>query len=256
MSTVRTGPADWNAAEYARVSSPQQLWAKAVLDRLELGGNETVLDAGCGSGEVTALLAGLLPEGRIIAVDGSPSMVEAAAVRLPGDRVEFRCLDLTDLGMEGEVDHAFSNAVFHWIDDHESLLSGLHYAIRPGGQLVAQCGGMGNVAEVVAALGTVCLEQPFADSVAGCASPWNFAGPEESEVRLRRAGFAQAECWLENQTARPEEPQAFLEAACLAPVRESLAPELFPMFSDRMMEVMDQPETFQYVRLNIVASRD
>jgi trans-aconitate 2-methyltransferase len=255
MSPGASAPADWDAATYSRVSSPQRDWSRAVLDRLALKGNETVLDAGCGSGEVTAELLDRLPQGRVIAVDGSPSMVEAAAVLLPGDRADFICRDLTSLDMDGDVDHAFSNAVFHWVADHDALFAGLHEAIRPGGRLVAQCGGVGNVAEVESALEQVCREPEFAEAVNGFESPWNFAGPEETEDRLHAAGFSQAECWLEEQVARPAEPRAFLQASGLAQVGELLDPDAFEAFTDRMMAVMGQPETFQYVRLNIVAQR-
>ena len=226
-----------------------------MIARLCLEGDETVLDAGCGSGEVTLSLLESLPEGRVIAVDGSSSMVEAAARQLPVDRSEVLCRDLTDLGIEREADLAFSNAVFHWIDDHDALFQGIHRALRPGGRMSAQCGGRGNVASVERALAIVCQERPFADSVAGLSNPWNFAGPEETELRLKGAGFERVECWLESRTARPEEPQAFLEASMLAQIGEALDPELFPALSDRMMEVMGSPDTFDYVRLNIVADR-
>ena len=157
--------------------------------------------------------------GRVIAVDGSPSMIEKAKENLPGERVEFICQNLVELQLCQTVDHVFSNATFHWIADHEALFSRIHEAVKPGGMLVAQCGGRGNVAEIVGAL------EP-------------------------------ANCWLEEQVARPEEPQAFIEAASLAPIRELLSTELFQPFSDRMMSVMGQPEIFNYVRLNIVARRE
>lgn len=255
MSAGPTAPADWDAGTYSRVSSPQRAWSEAVLDRLGLEGSETVLDAGCGSGEVTSDLLARLSRGRVIAVDGSPSMCEATAALLPEDRAEVHCRDLTALDMDGVADHAFSNAVFHWIQDHEMLFSGLHRAIGSGGRLVAQCGGSGNVKEVEEALETVCREAAFAAELEGFESPWNFAGPDETEDRLLAAGFDEAECWLEEQVARPEEPRVFLQASGLARVREVLDPETFEAFTDQMMSVMGQPQTFQYVRLNIVAER-
>ncbi len=256
MSLPGGSPADWDASTYARVSSPQQSWSSDVIGRLRLAGDETVLDAGCGSGEVTVSLLERLPEGRVFAVDGSASMVEAARGLLPPDRAEVRCRDLTALDIEQEVDHAFSNAVFHWVRDHDALFRGIHHALRPGGRMSAQCGGKGNVASVERALAVVCREQPFAESVEGMSAPWNFAGPEETELRLKDAGFDRAECWLERRTARPEEPQAFFEASMLAQIGEALDPGQLAAFSDRMMEVMGSPDTFDYVRLNIVAERN
>ena len=103
-----------------------------VLDRLELSGDETAIDAGCGSGRVTAELLERLPEGRVIAVDGSAAMVAKAKERL-GDRAAYLVADLAELELEEPVDLIFSTATFHWITDHERLFARLHAALRPGG---------------------------------------------------------------------------------------------------------------------------
>ena len=76
------GPRDWNASSYDAISTPQQTWGASVLERLELRGDERVLDAGCGTGRVTEMLLDRLPDGHVVAVDGSPSMVAAARRRL------------------------------------------------------------------------------------------------------------------------------------------------------------------------------
>ena len=143
-------PRDWNADSYERVSGPMEAMGREVLDRLELRGDEYVLDAGCGTGRVTLALAHKLPRGRVIAVDGSPAMVEQARARLP-DEVEVRVADLLDLELEPPVDAILSTATFHWIGDHDRLFANLLNALRPGGRLVAQCGGAGNVAALDAA---------------------------------------------------------------------------------------------------------
>src|SRR5512133_4117223 len=111
---------DWDAATYDRVADPQEEWGREVLARLELAGDETVLDAGCGSGRVTKLLLERLPHGHVVAVDSAPSMVEHAR-RALGDRATVLRASLTELTLNEPVDAAFSNAVFHWIADHDRL---------------------------------------------------------------------------------------------------------------------------------------
>lgn len=257
MSTEGSSPADWDAGTYSRVAAPQREWSAPVLDRLPLDGDETVLDAGCGSGNVTADLLERLPQGRVIGVDGSPSMVTEAENRLGADpRTSFICQDLTRLTLEQPVDHVFSNATFHWIDDHDRLFASLARATRPSGRLVAQCGGRGNVAEVVAAMQTVQAEAPFAEIFGEFVNPWNFAGPEETEIRLLKAGYEEADCWLEERIAHPDDPRAFFEASFLAPAREILDPELFTEYTDRLLAELGQPTSFNYVRLNITAKRN
>jgi trans-aconitate methyltransferase len=176
VSVRGDGPRDWDAATYDRVSDPQVEWALEVLDRLPLRGDETVLDAGCGSGRVTRLLLERLPRGRVVAVDAAPAMVEQARAAL-GDRATVLLADLAELELDEPVDAVFSNAVFHWVADHERLFTRLHAALRPGGRLVAQCGGEGNVERFLAVARAVAEEPPFADYLA--------AGPARGASRRR-----------------------------------------------------------------------
>lgn len=249
---------DWDADAYHRVSGPQVAMAAAVLDRLELRGDETVLDAGCGSGRVTRLLLERLPEGRVIAVDASPQMVARAREELASDaRSDVRLADLAELRLEpGEqVDAVFSNATFHWVPDHDALFARLAAALRPGGRLSAQCGGEGNVAAVRAAALQAAADAGLASRFDGWARPWNFAGIEQTEERLRSAGFDGIECWLQDWPAEPDEPRAYLETVCLGPHLERLAPAEHDRFLDAVMARLGERPVIDYVRLNIVARR-
>ena len=141
----------WDAATYDRVSAPQVSWSEAILDRLELQGDELVLDAGCGSGRVTELLLQRLPKGRVIALDADADMVRATRERFAGDpRVEVVHQSLSEMELAEPVDAVFSGATFHWVLDHDELFARIGRATKPGGRISAQCGGEGNIAHVKA----------------------------------------------------------------------------------------------------------
>src|ERR1700742_611751 len=180
---------DWDAATYKRVALPHEDWARAVLDRLGLEGSETGLEPGCGSGRTTAIVIERLPEGRVIAVDGSPSMVEEVrSVLRPQDTALVS--DLTKLELDEQVDAVFSTAVFHWILDHDALFARMRAALKDGGRFAAQCGGAGNIDAFRKAGEEVARRAPYAEYLEGIEGLWNYAGAEETEARLRTAGFA------------------------------------------------------------------
>lgn len=252
---MASGPAEWDAEAYHRLAKPQEEWARQVLERLSLRGDEMVLDAGCGSGGVTRLLLERLPHGRVVGIDGSQAMIDEARSNLEQweARVELRVGDLLELRLDEPVDAVFSNATFHWIPDHETLFRRLREAMKPGAPFVAQCGGEGNVAEFAAAIEEASALPEFADAFEGWPAPYNFAGPAVTEQRLREAGFDGIRCWLEEKLVEPEQPREFGAAAGLAPHLERLPGEQHDAFVDAVMERLDKPISYRYVRLNIDA---
>jgi trans-aconitate 2-methyltransferase len=246
---------DWDAATYDRVSGDVQLvWALELLERLPLAGDEVVLDAGCGSGRVATLLADRVPRGRVYGVDAAPSMVEHARESL-GERATILCQDLVELDLPEPVDVAFSNATFHWIHDHAALFAALHRSMKPGGRLLAQCGGYGNIDAFREAADEVAGEAPFAPYFADWQRPWNYATAEDTEARLRGAGFDEVECWLEPRPMTPEDPRAFVRTVCLVRHLDPLPEELEEPFIDRVLARVEQPLVLHYVRLNMSARR-
>jgi trans-aconitate 2-methyltransferase len=249
---MNRGPREWDAETYDAISDPQFSWGMEVLQRLELRGDERALDAGCGSGRVTAELAKRLPTGSIVAVDASEAMVEKARERL-GERTAYLVADLSRLELEEPVDLVFSTATFHWIVDHERLFSRLRSVLAPGGRLVAQCGGKGNIAGHARAIATVAAHAEFAPHFEGMEAMWNFAGAEETEARLRAAGFASARCWLEPKPVTPADPLAFTMTVTLGPHLLRLPEDLRRPFAEAVLETSERPLTLEYVRLNIEA---
>ena len=245
---------DWDAASYDRVSGPQVEMAEAVLARLPLRGDETVLDAGCGSGRVTAMLLERLPEGHVVAVDAAPSMVEHARATVR-ERTTILCASLTELTLDEPVDAAFSNAVFHWIADHDRLFDRLFAALRPGAKLVAQCGGKGNIDAFRRLADEVAGEPPYAEHMEGFAGPWNYASAEETEARLIAAGFEDVRCWLQPRPVAPPDPLEYASTVCLGNHLEALPAQLRRRYAEEVVRRSGEELVLEYVRLNIDATR-
>jgi trans-aconitate 2-methyltransferase len=250
---MNTGAREWDAATYDEVSDPQFEWGVEVLERLDLRGDEVALDAGCGSGRVTEQLLDRLPGGRVIAVDGSEAMIEKAKERL-GDRASYLVADLVALEVEEPVDLIFSTATLHWIPDHDRLFRQLRAALKPGGRLVAQCGGQGNVATHTQAIVAVAARPEFGQHLTDAKGLWNFASPEETEPRLAAAGFADSRCWLQPKPVQPARPLEFISTVTLGPLLDQLPEEKRRPFAEAVLEASESPLVLDYVRLNIEAT--
>jgi trans-aconitate 2-methyltransferase len=248
-------PGDWDASTYDRIADPMTRWGARVLERLELAGDEVVVDAGCGSGRVTEMLLERLPAGHVVALDAAPSMLSEARRRLTrfGDRVSFAEADLLELSLaaldgRAPVDAVLSTATFHWVLDHDRLFANLADVMRPGARLVAQCGAAGNIAALLEAVRSVGAERT---------GTWLYATVEDTRARLERAGFDQIEVWT-NPEPTPLEPgeelETYLETVCLRVHVADMAPDERRGFLRQVASAMPEP-VIDYVRLNIVARR-
>ena len=257
---------EWDAAEYEVMSVPHIGWGVGLLGRaLEwrpLRGDETAIDAGCGTGKITELLLRHLPHGTILAVDASVAMVKATRERFAGDgRVWVEQQDLVQLQVRRPVDLIFSTATFHWIRDHERLFGRLARALKPGGRLVVQCGGKGNIARIIEAAEEVMHGERFRDAFEGWEGHWNFADAETTGERLEAAGFEEAETWLQDEVTRfgsTDELARFLKTVVLGRHLERLPESEYQQFADAVAEKAAAKEgalAIGYVRLNILATR-
>jgi trans-aconitate 2-methyltransferase len=244
---------EWDGATYDRISVPIELNGRAVLDRLPLRGDETVLDAGCGSGRVTQALVERLPKGHVIGVDGSAGMLAAARRRL-GERVELIQSDLTQLDLgRRDVDAVFSTAVFHWIADHEALFDRLRAALRPRGRLVAQCGGEGNVPELIAATRIAGEREPFAAFLSGW-MPWHYPSPAATSRRLAAAGFTEIRTGLVRRPPPYEDLREWLKVNALSAHLQRLPDSLRERYVDEVHAELQPDATVTYIRLDIDAT--
>jgi trans-aconitate 2-methyltransferase len=241
----------WDARTYDLSSQPQQAWASEVLARLEgIAPDATVMDVGCGTGRVTEALLAIVPQGRVLAMDASEGMVALARTRL-GGRAEVWCQDVLDLELDAPVDAIVSTATLHWVTDHDRLWRRLARALRPGGVLEIQCGGQGNIDGVREVIDGVASDS--APELVGW-SPWVFAGPQETERRLREAGFTATRCWLEERPTHPQDVDAFVRTSILPAHLARLPEEQRERFAAAVVAGVRLP--LDFVRLNVSAVRE
>lgn len=152
MGRDASSQAAWEGASYAAESGHHRSFDDWFLAAHPPGQGDRIVDAGCGSGEFTARLAELAPEGHVVGVDRDPSMLEVAA-RHASDDLEFRQASLQDLDQvcpASWADLVVSRAVFHWIalSEYRGCYEAVWRVLRPGGWFHAESGGAGNVRHV------------------------------------------------------------------------------------------------------------
>jgi trans-aconitate methyltransferase len=182
----------WDASDYANHSSAQQKWAKELIAKLNLSGNESLLDIGCGDGKVTAEIASYLQEGNVVGIDNSEEMISLATDKFPSTvypNLSFRRQDAIALSFWQEFDVVFSNAVLHWILDHGPVLKGIYQALKPNGRVLAQMGGKGNASQVVEVVDEIMKTDDWKGYFEKFSFPYGFYSPKEYKPWLQEAGF-------------------------------------------------------------------
>lgn len=247
---------EWNATAYDELPLPHVEWGKRTIARLGLSGTERILDAGCGTGRDGVELLRQFPDVDLVGVDGSKQMIDQAGQRL-GASAAVAVVDLTDpdavassltLGRTGPFDAVMSVACFHWIAEHEKLFHNLAGVLRPGGRLITDAGGRGNISIVEEAIAKV-REIPN--------DPKTFASPDDERRHLAGAGFEVEKVELRPHPIRIDDPhtmERYLATVCLGGYLEALSEEDGQRFLREVQQAMTEP-VFDYVRLEITATR-
>jgi trans-aconitate 2-methyltransferase len=261
---------DWDAATYHRISDPQLAWGRSVAARLIPAAGEHILDLGCGTGRLTQEIAAT-PGIFVVGLDRSAAMLQEAAIRLlhqgqlPSvdsySKVAFVRGDGVALPFAGVFDAVFSTATFHWIPNHDGLFRSIHRALRPGGRLVAQAGGAGNLDRLYGHARRLMRSPRYDRFFTTWSEPHHFEDVADTEKRLKAAGFEPDDVSLVFAPVTFDGPGAYTEFVAAVCLRHQL--DCLPVgdrdgFMTRVTEEAlgdDPPLTLDYWRLNISARK-
>jgi trans-aconitate methyltransferase len=247
MSTTQT----WDPERYARNARFVAELGMPVVELLAPRPGERILDLGCGDGVLTQRLVSM--GCHVVGVDGSAAQVAAARAR----GLDAHVMDGEHLTFHDAFDAVFSNAALHWMTRADEVIAGVWRALKPGGRFVAECGGDGCVAKILAAL-TAALERRGID--AARVNPWYFPTTDDYGARLRARGFT-VNCiaLVPRPTLLPGDITAWLETFAESFTAALPATER-PAFLDEVCNAL-RPElcdadgrwTADYVRLRFAA---
>ncbi|WP_340820574.1 methyltransferase domain-containing protein [Methanolobus sp. WCC4] len=229
---------DFDGKKYEKFSQPQRDWGSKVMEELELRGDEHILDLGCGNGLLTAKLAERVPDGRVVGVDSSASMLKQAEEHR-AENMEFMLMDMETMVLEEKFDVVFSNAALHWVKDHSHLLKTIYENLRTGGFMRVQFAGEGNCRNLYDVLMKTISSSEFEKEFSSLEWPWYMPGTSEYEEQLLSAGFEQRKVWMEDADRNfPDEASfvGWIEQPGLVPFMPYLEEERTKLFRDTVVE--------------------
>lgn len=253
----------WDGASYAANTGHHRATDAAFLDTLPFGPTDRVLDIGCGSGDFTRKVADLIPDGWVVGIDPSESLLDTARAAA-GPNQEFQLLRAQQLGAlnpSRPFDVVLSRAALHWVrrQDHPGVLAAAHQQLRPGGLLRLEFGGAGNVPAITGWL------NELAPQYGGPQDPWHFPAAGDYLELVLDAGFDVTEGWVRQVAQRRpfsrETVLGWLTSQTLQAYDHPMTPENADAFRRHVVRDVDQLQRgdgsydLTFVRLDVRARK-
>ena len=234
------GTYEFNGDKYEKASRHQKQWGNKLISQMHLKGNESILDLGCGNGALTAELAELVPEGKVLGVDASKGMLETAK-KYTLDNLQFMCMDINHMDFDNAFDVIFSNAALHWIKDHNRLLSHAFSALRPGGMILWNFAGHGTCSSFIEVVKNKMKEEKYRDGFRNFTWPWYMPKRTEYEQLAETIGFSALSVTEENEDryfADADEMIRWIDQPCLVPFIKCVPEEWKEEYRDEVIGEM------------------
>ena len=286
----------WDARTYDQVSRlVQYRWGQQVIKWRKWHGDEIAMDAGCGSGLLTKQLAKQVPRGKVYAVDIDYNMIKRAKNNLKSiDNIEIIQSSFTDVDLPTNVDVIFSNSALHWAQDHRKVFQNFLEMLKPmnsnditdinvgsdsniigsSGQLLIQCGGYGNLQEIIAILERIARLDQFKEHFAVWKQPWYFAKAEDTSKLLQEIGYVNTKVYYSDDgVALPNRRiySKFVKTVVMKSYLDHLSSHKDDYYIDKLKDLflelfLDEVEKYSsgksnktwfldFVRLNIIAHK-
>jgi trans-aconitate 2-methyltransferase len=254
----------WDALTYDKVSSNVQLeWGRKLIEQRMWIGNEIVMDAGAGSGNLTKFLVDKVPHGQIYAIDADPNMVEQAKSNLSAYRnVRVIHSSMEHVNLPTKVDVIFSNAALHWVLDQEGVFSHFWRLLKPNGELLIEYGGHGNVERAVRVISKLMEFSQFKEHFVNWKQSWYFPKADEIERLLENAKFRDIQINLSKRTTSfsdRDEFAIFVKTVIMKPflvyLSDSAKKEQFLDAFLKEIELSGWKWSLDYVRLGVFARK-
>jgi trans-aconitate 2-methyltransferase len=256
---------EFDGEKYKQASEQQKAWGKKLIAEFQFKGSENILDLGCGDGVLTAELAKFVPDGFVLGIDASESMIETARKDNTGANVRFELRDINAIDFESEFDLIFSNATLHWVKDHSRLLSNVFRALKDRGTARFQFAGDGNCSNLIRILREVTSAKIYADYFNEFDWPWYMPAVDEYRALLDEVAFTEKRVWSENGDKHFESAEAmirWIDQPSLVPFLGHVAENDRQRFRDvvvgQMIEetIQDDGTYFEtFRRINVLARK-
>lgn len=189
---------DFDGEKYKKASSQQKAWGETLVLELDLKGGERILDLGCGNGALTAKMAALVPDGSVLGIDASESMIQTARADHVATNLCFELQDIDAIEFDSQFDVIFSNATLHWVKDHRKLLENVLRNLRDGGTARFQFAGDGNCSNLIAVLREVMSDQDYVGYFEKFEWPWYMPTTEQYRALVEEVAFGDKRVWDQN----------------------------------------------------------
>ena len=197
MGSLKMESFEFDGEKYRKASAHQKEWGEKLIFVLDLKGNESILDLGCGDGITTEKLAELVPNGKVLGIDASNGMIESAK-KLEKGNLKFCILNINDIDYRNKFDLIISNATLHWVKDHKTLLKNCHQALKANGRVRFNFAGDGNCQNffkvVKEAMNDIRYRKYFEKFV----WPWYMPTLSEYKNVIKGTNFIGVNIWEEN----------------------------------------------------------